>query len=112
MLWKEVDINPEGRYVLLLLQDEGGGRYVRVQLVEGDEVVGSCGEALRTAEIPSAMIGTSDIIDISESVPLANGEYFILDAHNVWFTREEVFDIHEGRPVRWVGGVAPKLAPK
>lgn len=113
-IWKDVEINIFDQYIALLIEGSDGGRYAKAAVADlvGGVVDYNSDVIFKTAIIPRYLLGKADIMDISELVPLSNGASFYVDAHCIWFTQEEVEDIHQGRPVRWARGQAPKLPPK
>jgi len=85
------------------------------RLVGADDAVPACDQScevmLRTQPIPAKLLLSRDLHAIAERVPLSTGGAFRVDAHDTWFTEDEVGDLLSGRPVRWLGGRMPKLAP-
>jgi hypothetical protein len=113
-IWKGVEINDFDQYIAVLIEGPDGHRYAEAAVadfVDGAADYGP-GVVFKTAVIPRDLLGRADIMDISELVPLSTGAPFYVDAHCIWFTQEEVEDIHQGRPVRWAKGQEPKLPPK
>jgi len=113
-MWNDSEIDEDNQYVLLLLEDSTGRRYI--ELSKPEEVatarLGNPDFIFSTAVVPHHLIAKRNLPRISEEVTLADGSAFYFDAHSIWFTMEEVEDIHQDRPVRWVRGRAPKLASK
>lgn len=113
-IWKDVEINDFHQYIAVLIEGPDGHRYAKAAVADFVDGVAGYGPGVvfKTAVIPRDLLGKADIMDISELVPLSTGAPFYVDAHCIWFTQEEVEDIHLGRPVRWAKGQEPKLPPK
>lgn len=113
-IWKDVEITDSDEYIAVLIEGPDGHRFAKAAAADFvDGVVDySPYVVFKTVVIPRNLLGKADIMDISESVPLSTGAPFYVDAHCIWFTKEEVEDIHQGRPVRWAKGQEPKLPPK
>lgn len=108
MIWKVSDVMDGVDYRICLSQTPDGVRQLR--LVEAGS--GKDGTLLRTSPVARELLLKRDLIAISESVTLENGEKFYVDAHGVWYVESELIQRKNGVPfieIIWITGVPPKL---
>lgn len=112
-MWEKTDVDPSGRYRLLLTQSPNGKRAFLLESLDATP------EALNlyasTEQVPHALLLRQSLHEISKAVRLTNGKSFFLDAHGVWFTQEEmtaILEDKEDHEVPWLNGIGPILAPK
>ena len=112
-MWKRNDVRTDKRYVLQLCQDSKQHRHLALKDVSGTST-DSC--AFRETEVvPSNLLLRGDVAQIGRVVRLDDGSAFVVDAHGVWFTKEEAQAMDDGIPLEsipWVTGAPPLLPPK
>jgi hypothetical protein len=111
-MWQRADVKPETTYRLLLCQS-GEDRYLRI--VEADREIAEDDALFVTEPVPTELLLTRNVPLIARTVRLREGNNFVVDAHNIWFTEEEALALRNGTAfshIPWAAGRAPRLAPK
>ena len=110
-MWLRSDVHEACEYRVSLCQAGTGKRSFKLLALgqeEPDESV------FVTGIVPTELLLRRDFIGISEAVKLSNGQPFGVDAHGVWFTKEELDALNaraSWRSVPWVNGLPPILPP-
>lgn len=110
-MWLRSEVDEACEYRVSLCQQRTGRRYFKLVAVDGEEPDES---VFVTGVVPTALLLRRDFIGISEAVKLSNGQPFGVDAHGVWFTREELNALKAGaswHSVPWLKGLPPILPP-
>ena len=109
-LWKNYEVNEEKQYFVALIQSSDGER--SYELCEAGVRPVSEDVVFTTEIVPYELLFWRRIQEISETIKLTNGKRFYVEAHNVWFTEEEVLALDDDSDdVPWVNGIPPTLPP-
>lgn len=98
-MWKLSEINPDSTYVIQLCHDSGGRRFLQLRDTNYEESR-NLDVVFETEAVPHELLKARDVERISRDVELAGGGMFIVDAHNIWFTPEEL-DALEDEDCDW-----------
>lgn len=112
-MWKRHDVHKEKRYYLQLCEDSNYYRYF--VLTEENVIPEDPFLVFVTEIVPHELLLSGDIIGIAETVRLADGHLFSVDAHGVWLTEQESKAFSGGVPfnkIPWLNGSPPQFAPK
>lgn len=90
-IWSRAEVDEDGEYVLLLLENENGLREfeLREKSKKNERVIGSkC--VYITEVIPFDLLWRGDLYGIAETINLENGESFHFDSLGNWGTEQEL----------------------
>ena len=113
-MWKLSDIDPKRNYVIQLCHEATTGqRYFQLRattcVTTGDDVV------FETDVVQNELLRLGNMSRIAQEVKLSNGGAFAVDAHNTWFTSEELDALEDSDDfdsVEWCTATPPMIAPR
>ena len=116
MIWSRSDVKESEQYRLHLCESKEGNRFYRLVAIGSEEDKTPQEDALLiTGPVPHDLLKRGDLISISETVPLNNGQPYFVEAHGMWLTEAEVRDMDANvndSEIHWAGGRVPNFPPR
>ncbi|WP_236209227.1 hypothetical protein [Pseudomonas tohonis] len=113
-IWSISDVQDTGCYRLLLCQNASGRRYFKLGSVhQNNHELPVEDQVLSTHPVSNHLLQGRDIFRIAESTLLSSGERFLVDAHGIWLTENEIEQMDKGMAydrINWAT-IAPPFFP-
>lgn len=118
MIWRASDVNASGSYRLHLCESSEGSRFFKLIQIDSSDDEQSDDVIHISEPIPQDVneaLKRGDLLMISETVSLDNGQPFFVDAHGVWLTMSEVNEMEadvDFNDIHWATGKIPIFPQK